>query len=102
VKGFAREIHAENIRRIYAAFQQRAARAGMGRMDAETPLEFLSRAVLEWVAAADDLRAITLAYIAIHYGEIPATAEEESHARDAWRRARPLITDSRKKKKAAE
>lgn len=93
-----REIHAENIRRIYAAFQQRAAKAGLARLDAETPLEFLARAGSKWAEAADDLRSITHSYISVHYAEKPATAEEEKHARDAWNHARSLIIDLRKKR----
>lgn len=91
VAGREAEIHAENIRRVYAAFLQRAAARGLPRRAAETPYEFLPRAVQQWPPAGADLGAITAAYVAVHYGEAQATPAQVRAARQAWERARILI-----------
>jgi hypothetical protein len=82
----AQHLAAESIRRIYAALVARAAHAGMPRRVAETPYEFLPRLVQQFPTQAEDLRAITEAYVAVHYGELDVAVEQISAIRHAWQR----------------
>ncbi len=85
-RSLAQRLAAENIRRIYAALVARAARAGLPRRPAETPYEFLPRLQTQWQTDTDDLRAITEAYVAAHYGELDAPVEQVNRVRAAWAR----------------
>ncbi len=85
------DIIAETIRRIYAALVARANGAGLPRRVAETPYEFLPRLQEAWPNEANDLQEITEAYIAVHYGEHAASAEEVGLVRSAWRRVQAGI-----------
>lgn len=82
----AGDIAAETIRRIYAAMTMRAGAAGVPRREAETPYEFLPRVTHEWNEESDEIRAITEAYVAVHYGEHEATNEEVNQVKEAWKR----------------
>lgn len=84
----ARALEAENVRRIYAALLAHVARLGLARRAAETPLEFLPRLSTHWPAAADDLRAITDAYVAVHYAQRPASSAQVRALRAVWQRVR--------------
>lgn len=83
-----REIDAENVRRIYAAMLARCQAIGMPRREAETPFEFLPRLGSQFPQAASDLRALTEAYVAVHYAQIPATGLQVRTMRTVWRRLR--------------
>jgi ABC-type multidrug transport system fused ATPase/permease subunit len=87
----ARHIAAETIRRIYAALVARAGDAGLPRQVAETPYEYLPRLQHTWQEPGDDIRTITEAYVAVHYGEHDATPDEVSRVRAAWMRVEQLI-----------
>jgi hypothetical protein len=87
----ARHITAETIRRIYAALVARASDAGLPRQVAETPYEYLPRLQHTWQEPGDDIRTITEAYVAVHYGEHDATPDEVSRVRAAWMRVEQLI-----------
>lgn len=82
----AHALAAETIRRIYAALVARAAAAGLPRRLAETPYEFLPRLEKHWSAEANDLRAITEAYVQAHYAEEPTTQAQASRVKAAWER----------------
>ncbi len=82
----AHQIAAESIRRIYAALVAHAAQAGIVRRIAETPYEFEPRLQQQWQEHTDDIRTITEAYVAVHYAEREAGAEQVKNARDAWER----------------
>ncbi|MBI3915347.1 MAG: DUF4129 domain-containing protein [Chloroflexi bacterium] len=92
-----RNLNAESIRRIYAALVARAGDAGIARRVAETPNEFLPRLEQSWQDRADDLGAITRAYVAAHYGEESATPEVVTHVRAAWDRVQTSIRQKRVK-----
>jgi hypothetical protein len=77
-------ISAETIRRVYAALVARAGEAGLPRRAAETPYEFLPRLVSAFPAEAERIRAITEAYIAVHYGEAIADSAQVRDVRQAW------------------
>jgi hypothetical protein len=82
------EVEAENIRRIYAALLARCQAIGLPRREAETPFEFLPRLEAQFPQAATDLSALTEAYVAVHYAQIPATNERVHAMRAVWRRLR--------------
>lgn len=77
---------AESIRKIYAALVARAADAGLPRRVAETPYEFEPRLEKQWLENSDDIRAITEAYVAVHYAEEEASATRVNEVREAWER----------------
>jgi hypothetical protein len=83
-----REIEAENIRRIYAALLARCEAVGLPRREAETPFEFLPRLSAQFPQAAADLSALTEAYVAVHYAQIPATNSQVRMMRAVWQRLR--------------
>ncbi len=82
----AGDLTAESIRRIYAGLVARASQVGVARRAAETPYEFLPRVTREWNEEADEIREITEAYVAVHYGEHEATKPEVNRVRAAWER----------------
>ncbi len=77
-------LGAESIRRIYAALVARASEAGLPRAAAETPYEYLPRLERTWPDQAADLRAITNAYVDVHYGEREFAAKEVDGLRAMW------------------
>jgi hypothetical protein len=92
---FARhEIHAENVRRIYAALLVQAEDAGMARRAAETPLEFLPRLSARFPDIAPALQAITNAYVAVHYAQQPATDAQVRELRAVWQQAREKMREA--------
>jgi MFS family permease len=88
-------IHAENIRRIYAALQAHARTLGLPRRDAETPLEFLPRLIARFPDSADALTAITNAYVAVHYAQQQATDAQVRAVRATWQRVKQQMTNDR-------
>lgn len=95
--GFARhEVHAENVRRIYAALLVQAENAGLKRRDAETPLEFLPRLTARFPQAAPALGEITNAYVAVHYAQQPATDAQVRALRALWTRVKAEMTNAEK------
>jgi hypothetical protein len=91
----ASDLTAESIRRIYAALTARAGAAGIPRREAETPYEFLPRVSRAWSEESDEIRAITEAYVAVHYGEHEATKEELGQVKDAWKRIANAIRSAK-------
>jgi len=87
----AGDLAAESIRRIYAALIARAGDAGILRREAETPYEFLPRVSHEWSDESGEIRAITEAYVAVHYGEHEATNEEVNDVRNAWKKVQETL-----------
>ncbi len=77
---------ADSIRRIYAALVARAGAAGLPRRTDETPYEFLPRLVTAWPSEAEPVRAITEAYVAVHYAERAADKAETERVRALWKR----------------
>jgi hypothetical protein len=87
----AHHIAAESIRRIYAALVARAGDAGLPRDATETPYEFLPRLQERWHTHADDWRAITDAYVDVHYAEHDAAPTQVERVRAAWNRAQKVV-----------
>ncbi|MBI4786167.1 MAG: DUF4129 domain-containing protein [Chloroflexi bacterium] len=84
-------IAAESIRRIYAALVARAADAGLPRRSAETPYEFLPRLEQHWPQETEQIRAITDAYVAVHYAERDLGREQVNRVREAWQEVEKRI-----------
>lgn len=74
------------IRRIYANLARLAAQRGFPRADAETPYEFMRNLRAAFPGAEPDERAITEAYVRVHYGEQDPSHEEVARVRAAWER----------------
>ncbi len=94
-----REIHAENVRRIYAALQAQAETLGLKRRDAETPHEFLPRLTARFPEAHTDLQTITNAYVAVHYAQQHATEVQVRELRAVWQHVKKEMVESKVKSK---
>ena len=95
----AGDLTAESIRHIYAALVARAGNAGIERREAETPYEFLPRVTREWNEQSNEVRNITEAYVAVHYGEHEATQDEVGSMKKMWKRVEEKIRTSTKNTK---
>jgi hypothetical protein len=85
-----------SIRRIYANLTRLAAQRGFPRRDAVTPYEFVGELRAAFPDAELEERAITEAYVRVHYGEQQPTAEEIRRVRDAWERIKAQISGARR------
>jgi hypothetical protein len=83
-----RWLAALTIRRLYARATHEAARRGQHRSTAQTPYDFLPAMQRAFPTAESDARAITEAYIAAHYGEVPDSPEALDALKQAWERMR--------------
>ncbi len=79
---------AMTIRRIYALLNALAAEQGYPRAPQETPYEYLPVLIDAYPAHAEDLQRITDAYVAVHYGEIPESAQDLELIRWSWDQVR--------------
>jgi hypothetical protein len=94
-----REIHAENVRRIYAALLAHSEILGLKRREAETPFEFLPRLVSRFPDVAGDLHTITDAYVAVHYAQQPATESQVRALRGVWQETQAAMTQAARQAK---
>lgn len=76
------------IRRLYARATREAARRGHARGPTQTPFEYLPELQRAYPAAEAEARAITHAYVAAHYGEVPDSPEALRALTQAWERMR--------------
>jgi hypothetical protein len=83
-----RWLAAMTIRRLYARATHEAARRGKHRSAAQTPYDFLPSMQSAFPTAESDARAITEAYVAAHYGEVPDSQEALDALKQAWERMR--------------
>ncbi|MEJ2209181.1 MAG: DUF4129 domain-containing protein [Anaerolineae bacterium] len=84
----SRFLAALSVRRIYANVVRLATDAGYPRARSQTPYEYLhvlNRALPE---RQEEVSAITEAYVAAHYGQVPDSREELAHLRACWQRIR--------------
>lgn len=79
-------LAAISVRAIYANTVRLAAARGYPRPPARTPYEHLPALLAAFPGAEAEARAITDAYVAVHYGERPATREEVAALRAAFER----------------
>ncbi len=77
---------AVSIRWIYANLLRWAAEMGHPRKESQTPYEFFQALAPAFPELAEDLRAITDAYVRSHYGEVPDAPDELQKIRSRWER----------------
>lgn len=77
-----------SIKRIYANLVKLSARRGFPRRDAETPYEFMRDLRETLPGTLDEERAITDAYVRVHYGEHAPGADEVAMVKEAWKKIR--------------
>lgn len=83
-RGWRGLFAALTIRRIYAQMLRLAAHHGYPRAPFQTPYEYESTAVRAFPGGAAEVRMITEAYVAVHYGEVPETDAELQQIRACW------------------
>jgi len=83
-----RWLAAVTIRRIYARMSHEAAKRGYARKVAQTPHDYQPLLAQAFPGVDADVRTITDAYIAAHYGEAPDTDAALNIIRNAWERVR--------------
>lgn len=81
-----RAYSAATVRRIYASLLALAEERGAPRPAARTPLQHLPRLRRSFPGWDAELRTLTQAYVAAHYGRVPDTEAELQALRDAWQR----------------
>lgn len=85
--GMGRTLFAAlTVRRLYAVMCHEAARRGFPRDAAETPYEYLPDLAQAFPGCEAEVRAVTEAYVQVHYGEMPASPAQWEQVRDCWRR----------------
>ncbi len=87
---FSRWFAAATIRLIYARMAHQAAKRGYDRKPTQTTQEFLPALQQAFPTAEADVRLISDAYEAAHYGQVPDTAAQLTTIRDAWERVRRI------------
>jgi hypothetical protein len=92
-----------SVRAIYANTTRLAKGRGYPRHKARTPYEYLSDLRVAFPEAQVEAEAITEAYVAVHYGELPASRELMEGLRAAYDRlkASPMPEDDEKGLKTA-
>ncbi len=80
-----RLLAAAHIRRMYAKFLNLCIDLNVPRQAHETPLEFLSTAVMALPVVKADMRLLTNAYLRVRYGELPESEEEVQSVETAWK-----------------
>ena len=83
-----RWLAAMTIRRLYARATHEATKRGHKRLASQTPYDFLAPMQTAFPTAEADARAITDAYVAAHYGEVPDSQAALDALKAAWERMR--------------
>jgi len=84
----SRFLAALSVRRIYANVVRLATDAGYPRARSQTPYEYLGVLRRALPERQEEVLAITEAYVAAHYGQVPDTREELARLRACWQRIR--------------
>jgi hypothetical protein len=79
-------LAAISVRNIYANTSRLARQRGYPRHQARTPYEYLADLRAAFPQARSEVEAITDAYVAVHYGELPTGREEMDSLRAAYQR----------------
>lgn len=77
---------ARTIRQIYASLLAYAGELGHPRDDAETPSEYLPTLEQIFPKTEAEVGLITAAYVRVHYGQVPETAQDLGRVRASWNR----------------
>ena len=83
-----RWLAALTVRRLYARMVHEAGKRGHKRLPAQTPLDYLPQLNRAFPNCASELGALTDAYVAAHYGELPDSDAALAQLRAAWERTR--------------
>jgi hypothetical protein len=75
---------AQKVRRLYAQFLDLCVDLNVPRPEAETPLEFITRAAGTLTGLIDELDILTQAYLKVRYGGLPESEEELHKVEIAW------------------
>lgn len=76
-----------SIRALYRSLLRWAARQGVARAPAQTPLEHLRLLEERFPQQQDVLKQVTEAYLVARYSQKPVSREEFDSAKEAWHRA---------------
>ena len=87
---FSRWFAAATIRLIYARMAREATKRGFTRKPSQTTQEFLPALQQAFAAGEADVRLISDAYEAAHYGQVPDTLDQLSKIREAWERVKQI------------
>jgi hypothetical protein len=79
------------IRRIYVQMTRLAAAQGYPRAASQTPYEYQKSAARAFPGAAREVGAITRAYVAAHYGEVPDSEAGLQEIRACWERLKASV-----------
>lgn len=79
-------LAAVSVRALYANMTRLARQRGYPRHRAATPYDYLPDLLAAFPQATDEARAITDAYVGVHYGELPTTRDELARLRAAYER----------------
>jgi len=87
--GLGRDLFAAlTVRRVYAQMARLAAKRGYPRAPSETPYEYRKALGQAYPGLDDDAALVTEAYVRVHYGEVPESAEALQEVIRAWERLR--------------
>ena len=89
--GDRKQRSAATIRKLYASMIDLAEEAGYPRDPAETPYEHQPVLYRAFPGGREAVDAITEAYVHVHYGEVPDSAEEMEQLRRYWRDLQGLV-----------
>ena len=79
-------LAAISVRNIYANMGRLARKRGYPRHKARTPYEYLPDLRAAFPEAGAEAEAITDAYVAVHYGELPTSRDQMEALRAAYER----------------
>lgn len=88
VRRLRRRLATRSIRRIYAALTALAAQRGYPRPVARTPYEHIAALRRAFPGCGAQVRQITEAYVAAHYGQVPETREALGEIKATWEHVR--------------
>jgi hypothetical protein len=87
--GLGRDLYSViSIKKIYASLVRLAEIRGYPRPVAQTPYEYLDTLYRALLGSEAEVAAITEAYVGVHYGELPHSADDLRHIRECWARVR--------------
>ena len=87
--GVGRDLYSViSIRKIYASLVRLAEVRGYPRPAARTPYEYLDTLYRALPGSEAEVAAITEAYVGVHYGELPHSADDLRRIRECWARVR--------------
>lgn len=81
----------EQVRYFYLSVVERAARQGVIRQRAQTPLEYVESLQSQWPEAGPDVEALTQAFVQARYSRRPVSSDDVGPIRAIWQRVRAAL-----------